>query len=355
MKKEKKQLINEQDLKVYIELITEDTVASMFFDPIASVVKTGMYSVENAIASAKELARGIIAQIPSLLIPGLRFNYEQFMIDWDNKLATVEKKYEKDLKEVFDGLKSRDLWGMMFLLHPELMLGQKLLFAAPETALRAMEVLSGGDQRLTSIRQRYSSATAPLAMPQSPYGWQSGGGGGSYGGGYGGLGGDSGGGGGGGMGESRYKKNKLIEQPDQMQNMIAELQQLLQDPSFTTKLQSSPILLDIKKTGMQTWIEKIKKIDSITSLDDPELAVILGGNQVIDKIKNSINIDINKNKELKDAKEKEAALKLAYQQALTEVKKDYKEFYKKELEQIVAKDPAIQDEAALILKQANIQ
>jgi len=353
MKKEKKQSINEQDLKAYIDLITEDTVAGIFLDPLKTVLKTGMYSAENAFASAKELARGIVAQIPSLLIPGLRFNYEQFMIDWNNKLGSVEKKYEKELKDVFDALKSRDLWGMMFLLHPELMLGQKLLFAAPETALRAMEVISGGDPRLTSIRQRYSSATAPLAMPQSPYGWQGGGGGGSYGGGYGGIGGgDSGGGYGGGMGESRYNKSKLLEQPDQMQNMTAELQQLLQDPSFAAKLQSSPILLDIKKTGMQTWVEKIKKIDSITSIDDPELTAILGGNQVVDKIKNSINIDINKNKELKTPKEKDAGLKSAYEQALVEIKKDYKDFYKKELEKLAAKDPQIKDEVAIILKQS---
>lgn len=347
-------------LKEYIDKLTEESLGSIFVDPITSIFKTAAFSLENAVAATKGLIKGILYQIPTLLIPGLKFNYDQFKIDQENKMQEIEKKYGDTLKKVFDGLKSRDLWGMSFLLFPEMMLAQKLLFAAPSTALNALEIISGGHPALTSIRQRWSSTVAPLPMPNDPNGGWSGGSGGAYGGDYGG--GNFGDYGGGSFGESKNTKNKtnLFEDqqiPQQVQQnpnsqLIAELQALLKDPSFQQKLNSSPILRDIKLTGINMWKDRINAISAIKSLDDPKLNSMFGNTGFVNKIKNELNIAIQKDQNLsKDPEKKKQAIVAMQDAALKEIKSKYKEFYYNELQKLAQITPQIQDEVNLIINQ----
>lgn len=320
MKEKKNQPLNE-----FIDLLVEDTVANIFFDPLKSVVQTAKFGIENTVAATTGLIKGILYQLPTLIVPGLKFHYDQFMHDQDKIMADIEKKYAGVLQKVFTALKSRDLWGFMFLLNPQLMLGQKLLFTAPVVALNALEAITGGNPSVVRLRQWYDSQIQPPPMPTDPNGgWMSGAG--TYDmGGYGDYGGI-------GLGESIIKENSPTATSNPIdQQLAAQLQALMNDPQIKQQITNSPLLKGLQQQGINLWVNKINEINQVKSLKDQALEKIIGKQQV-DKINQELNNAFKDNKNQQGRVEAE-------NQIIQKIKEEYKKFYMNKLNQMQQQNP----------------
>jgi len=305
-----------KNIENYIDLLVEETVADIVFNPLKTIVQTAKATGTHIVASTANLVKGILYQIPTLIVPRMKFHYDQFMKDQERKLAEIEKRYGSVYKQVMDAMKNRDMWGFLFFLQPEIMLGQKLLMAAPSVGLSALEVLTGGDPSIVSLANQYSAATQALPRPTDPNaGWHSGGGGGydSYG---------------------DYGDYGLYE------SIINEdaTTSILSNPVIMQKLSGNQFIKDVKNIGASMWINQIKELDNVNSLDDQKLKQVFGDS--IDKIKNEIKTSLDKDQKLKANKQEyDAAYNTAEKSALEQIKKTNKDFYHKQLEQIAAQNP----------------
>lgn len=91
--------MDEKDLKEFVDLLVESTLAEnqprlrdIFIQPAKDVVQTASYAAERLSAASQKLLKGILYSLPTLIIPGLEFNYNSFAKDEQVKLDQIDRK-----------------------------------------------------------------------------------------------------------------------------------------------------------------------------------------------------------------------------------------------------------------------
>jgi hypothetical protein len=174
------QLIETIVLEVLAEqdIVADDPLVRVFISPFMDIVKTAKGEAEKLTARAWSNISSLAKQAAVLAIPFLASSTIKEIQEASNKkleqrLSTIDAEYADVLKRNWDNLRSRDVWGITFLLNPTLGIAEKFLMKAPYHGLGILEVLSGRNPKVTALRNKAKI----LATHVSPN--YSGGGGGS--------------------------------------------------------------------------------------------------------------------------------------------------------------------------------
>jgi len=175
---------------------SQDMLYKAFIEPFTDIWKTAQHGAEKVMATAGgEL--GILAkQLAFLLVPfikpeagSLSAMAAQDRQKMAGRLSHIDDKFKDVLDRNWQAFNNPDVWGTLFLLHPQLAIGQKIASKAPEVALELLSVLTGGSEAVESILKSYRNmrtggGRVAYAQHQTDYS-QSSGGYGDYGGDYG--------------------------------------------------------------------------------------------------------------------------------------------------------------------------
>jgi hypothetical protein len=346
--------VSKEKLKEYVNLLVEEALAeddgggdggSYGFDvasyggygtspgilraiggAIGDTVKTAGYAVSKVSAAAQTLIKGLAYIIPTILIPGLEFNYALFKKDEDVRLAEIKKEYGDVLGRNWEALKDPDVFGFMFLAYPQAMLGFSALKRSPVAFLRVLETVTGGMDAVTSLRTRLGSSAAYTPRTTPPGAAPDGGGGMGYGD-YG----DSGGG----FGES-VVRGKITEQnpPAQVDpQTIQQIWALMQTPEVQQAIAQAPMFKQMQAAAVDIMVGPAQRFMQVQNLDQMKGFI---DPAAVEKAKAELS------KKLQAAKPEESQQIAA--QLLTSAKNAYKEEYIKKLTATAAGSPQAKPE-----------
>ncbi len=272
----KKDLIKEFVNVVVEEVLQENPMRlrDIFLNPAKDVAQTFSYGAERISAAAQSTLKGISILLPTLIIPGLEFDYESFAHDEQQKLDQIKKKYGDVLARNWEAIKDPDVFGFLFLAYPQSMLGYALLKKSPIAFLRLLEVMTGGMHSVSSLRQslEQTSAYSPRQRQNfDPAGGSWGAAGGAYG--------DYGGSWGGDYGNAGAAfESVLREAQPQAQNqttannsnqstIINQIMALMKQPDVQQALQNSPMVADMKRAALDIMVAPVVRVFQIKTLD----------------------------------------------------------------------------------------
>lgn len=322
-------------LREFIEAVIAEEESNQlyqtFIQPFADVASTAAYGLEKLSAQTQTVVKGFVFGIPTLFVPFLEYDYEAFREQEKAKVEVVKKKYEKVLQANLDAITSNDAFGVAFLLAPTSILAAQLAVKAPEMALHALEVFTGGSDLLAGIRQAISGVTNVGFHDPGGHAvgaWQGGnapgGGGGEFGGGY----------GDGGLNEATGVDKAAA---------TAQIQDLLKDKEFVNKIENSSVAKKMKADGIKLITDHVKRFMALNDYD--QMRKMAKGDvgfaqigQQLSQMNQAGQIPSQDNPVVTNA-------------LVPEIKKAYKEFWIKQLQQLLRQFPNAKSEILLGIKQ----
>lgn len=294
--------------------------------------------IRGAITSIK----GLFYIIPTILIPGLEFNYKLFKKDEEQKMKEIKEKYRDVLAANWEALKDPDVFGFLFLAYPQAMLGYSVLKRSPLAVLNLLEMLTGGNKTISSFRARLASSAAYRARTTPPGTPPSGGAYGDY---YDDNWGVD-------FAESAFHNGKLVEavpqqqqqQQDPNQQIINQIWAYIQTPQVKKNISESPLFKDMQKAAVDIMTAPVKRFMKVENFDQMSEFI----NQ--DAIKKAKE-ELAKNKEYQKADQK---TKTAIKSNLLNItKKAYKNAFVSNLEKLAQSYPFAKQAINLAIYQIN--
>ena len=333
MKKTSHTLFNEQAIQAFIDAIINEEntnpLYNTFIQPFVDVGTTAAYGIERLSAQVQTVVMGFFLGIPTLLVPFLEYDYEKFREEESQRVEEIKKKYEKVFKANFEALSSNDAFGVAFLLAPTKVLAAQLAVKAPATAIKVLDILTG------AIHPPLSDMGKALAEPAS-IGFHDPGGhaAGAWAGGYGGGGGDWGGGDG-------FYENK--NPADGNKQLSSQVQNVLKDKKTINAIRKSPIAKQMRQDGVKIIVDHIKRFMSLTDYNQmrkmsPNDAGFSQIGQKLSGLNQAGQIPPQDNAVVTNA-------------MVPEIKKAYKEFWVKQLQQLTKQFPEANEEIIAGIKQ----
>lgn len=308
------------DLQELVNLVVENTLAEdgrlrdIFLQPAKDVVKTAGYAAERISGAAQTLVKGLSYILPTIIVPGLEFDYNTFAKDEAVKMNQIKQKYGDVLNRNWEAIKDPDVFGFMLLAYPQAMLGFALMKKSPLAFLHLLEVVTGGNASVSQLRQSIegSAAYAPRQrVNQDPSGgsWTAA------------MGPDMLDGGG--FGESLVR-----EAADPV--TIQKIQALMQQPQIQQALQNSQMFKDMQAAAVQIMVAPVARFMRLQTLDQMKGII---RPDAIDKAKQAVMSKPEYQKLDEPGKQAVVA------QLVQQIKATYKQETIKLLQGLVAKTP----------------
>lgn len=251
------------DLQELVELVVEAALEEnqprlrdIFLQPAKDIVQSAGYAAERISAAAQKVVKGMAYILPTIIIPGLEFDYETFAKDEQVKLDQIKKKYGDVLNRNWEAIKDPDVFGFLFLAYPQSMLGYALLKKSPLAFLKILEVVTGGMDSVTQMRQSLESTAAFAPRQRQNVDPQAGNWGGTM------TNGTGDGGWGGGMGESLVREDATATPA-----AIQQVQALMQRPEVKQAIQNSPMFADMRAASVQVMVAPAARFMKLQNLD----------------------------------------------------------------------------------------
>lgn len=156
---------------------SHDMLYKAFIEPFTDIWKSAQHGAEKIIATASSEAGTLAKQLAFLLIPFIKpdaGSLKNMAAQDRQRLASRLGQIDGNFKDVLDRnwqtLNNLDVWGTLFLMHPQLAIGQKIAAKAPEVALQLMASLTGGNEAIQNILNSYRQMkTGGGRVQASPY------------------------------------------------------------------------------------------------------------------------------------------------------------------------------------------
>jgi hypothetical protein len=332
MKTVKEKKLMETTLQRFIDsVITEEVFGeadenplyNTFIQPFVDVGKTAAYGIERLSAQVQTVVQGFLYGIPTLIVPFLEYDYENFRKEEAEEVEKIKKKYEKTLQSNLDAITSNDAFGLAFLLAPTQVLASQLAVKAPAAAIKVLDILTGGHGIFGGIAKALSGPASvgfhnPGGHPTGAWAGGGGGGGGDYGGG-----GDDGG-----MYEAKT--------PEDPKKQSQEVLKVLKDKKTINLIKKSPVAKQMKKDGVKVIMDHIKRFMALNDYDQMRKAATgdVGFSQIGQKLS-----QLNQSGQV--PKESNPTVTQAL---VPEIKKAYKDFWLKQLQQLTKQYPEANEE-----------
>lgn len=250
------------------DVVMDDPLLKVFIQPFTDVIKTANAEIKknlvNIRGNVKSLAKqAAILAIPFLSVKMISDTNKEAQAKIDEKLGAINQEYAEVYKRSWDHLRSRDMWGIHFLLNPTMGITSKFVSKAPLATVNILETLTAGGlspKNEERLRKAKDFATK-LAKPVSPN-YDGGGLDYSYGGGYGGDIGDDAFGFD--MGESVNHLREQQAQPqtpkqpskeDQMAKLAKFVEAFKKQPDVQAALQNSKVAQSLRQGAFEAVME----------------------------------------------------------------------------------------------------
>lgn len=288
-KKQLKKLIESMVHEVLTEadIVMDDPLIKVFVEPFTDVIKTANAEIQKNLVNIRGNVKSVAKQAAILAIPFLSIEmiddtHKEAQKQIKQKLGAIDQKYAEVYQRNWDTLRSRDVWGIHFLLNPTMGITSKFAMKAPLATLNVLETLTAGglspenEQRLQKAKQ----FATRLAKPVSP---NTGGGGDWGGGGYGGdfgfdgdFGGDFGG-----FGESvrrlqeqQAQQQQQPSQQDQLEKLGRFVEAFKKQPDVQAALQGSKVTQSLRQGAFEAVMAAAAPVLQAKSYD--QLSQALG-------------------------------------------------------------------------------
>lgn len=309
-------------IREYVDALLAEEGNDLYNTFIQSFVDVGItagYGLEKLSAQVQTVVKGFLLGLPTLFVPFLEYDYEAFREEEKEKVDNVKKKYEKTLQANLDAITSNDAFGLAFLLAPATVLGAQLAVKAPEAALKVLDVLTGGSGVFKNIQQALSGP-AGIGF-HDPGGhtsgaWASGGGGGGY-------------------GDYSDGINEEAKKPT--------IQSAFKDKKVLAAIQKSPIAQQMKRDAVGIIVGHVQRFLGLQDYDQMRKMAQgdVGFNQIGQKLaqmNQSGQVPAQDNQTITQA-------------MVPELKKTYKDFWIKQMQQLAKKYPEASTELVNGIKQ----
>jgi len=166
---------------------SNDVLYKAFVEPFTDIIATAAHGVEKISATAQGEAKLLVKQLAFLFIPfikpeagSLRAMAAQDRQKMAARLGEIDGQFKDVLDRNWQAFNNPDVWGTLFLLHPQAAIAQKMVSKAPEVALELLGVLTGGSEAVASILKSYrdmktGGGRVTTRQHSSEYGYDSGG------------------------------------------------------------------------------------------------------------------------------------------------------------------------------------
>ncbi len=338
-KKILKKLIEEQ-VELVLQEEYEDPLAQVFLQPFKDVVDTARHGLEKTSSKIWGNTEKLAKQAATLLIPGLPVDAFTGEIDQkiQKRLGDIDQKYQAVIKRNYDMMRSRDLWGIPFLLNPAAMTGVSMAMKSPEFVLSTIEALTGGNPTITKMRQR--AHTINQRVKGGGFGAASGAG-------------NVGGGEGGDM--MSYESRNLLKafreqqepQPAQDINKVnqvlgKQIANVVKHPTIQNAINNSPITKQLRQIGMESMLSTVQDAVSFNSYD--EMKKKMSNNPKFASVEQDLMTKLPQGATPEQTKQFQEAL-------VVEVKGLIKQVYIKQLEKLLSQAPELKKELSGLAKQ----
>lgn len=314
-----------------------NSLYNTFIQPFVDVGVTAAYGIEKLSAQAQTVLKGLIGGLGALIIPFYEFDFETFREQERSEIEKIKNKYSKTLKANIDAITTNDAFGMAFLLAPGAMLANQLVFKAPTYVLKLLGVMVGNNSEwVNKVNSKINSA--PNIGFHDPGGhhagaWNSGMDGGSSMDSYGfyeALNGTS------------ENAKVLLEKNDEVSK---ELKGILSSKEFLNDLSKSPIIQGMKKDAVSVIVNHVKEVLAVNSYEE------LRKKSVNDAGFAQISAELMKlNQSGQFPKENNP---VAANVLLGEIKKGFKNFWIKKINQMISQYPESSKELMAAIKEIN--
>lgn len=143
-------------------IFTQNPLYKTFIEPFTDILKTAQHGAEKIMATTIGETKLLAKQLAFLFLPFLNPAAGSLnnMAAQDRKkiadrLSSIDEKFGDVLNRNWSTFNNPDVWGTLFLMHPQLAISQKLLVKAPEVALELLSVLTGNSEAVENILKSY--------------------------------------------------------------------------------------------------------------------------------------------------------------------------------------------------------
>lgn len=338
-----KKLITEQINQVLSDVLLkedyEDPLAQVFLQPFKDVVDTARHGLEKTSAKVWGNTAKLAKQAATLLIPGIPV--DAFTKDSDEKikarLGEIDSKYQAVIKRNYDMMRSRDLWGIPFLLNPSLMTGIEMASQAPVVVLSTIEALTGGNPTISKMRERANTITQRVKGGglgiASGAGWVDGGDGGGF------------------MEGSRNSVKPLREQQEEQpglsldqvnKNFGKQIANVLKNPTIQNVIKNSELTKQLKQIGIESLLATVQDAIAFNSYD--EMKQKMSANPQFASVESELMSKLPEGSSPQQVDELKNSL-------VGEMKSAIKQVYIKQLEKLLSQSPDMKKELSGLAKQ----
>lgn len=313
------------------EILEQGRLRDIVTEPTKDLLSTFAFAGEKLSGLFQKLVKGLSLILPTVIIPGLEFQYDMFARDEAKRIDGIKKKYGDALGRNWEAIKDPDVFGFLMLAYPQTLLSFAALKKSPMAFLNTLEVITGGIPSVRSLRQSIEGSAAYTPRKRQNFDTSMSGGGGS-GGGY--SGGDA---------YGDYAGSGLYENtiPNQ-QAIINQISALLQTPEVQQAIAQSPVIKDMENQAIQLFLDPVRRVYSAKTLEDLKSFI---PPQNIEKAKKAIVAQ--KDYAALPEQEKQKAM----EQAVQEIKKVYKNHYAGWLTKLAQSQPQAQPEIMAAVSQ----
>lgn len=157
------------------DIVMEDPLLKVFVQPFTDVIKMANAEIQknlvNIRGNVKSLAKqAAILAIPFLSVKMISDTHKEAQEQIKQKLGAIDQKYADVYQRSWDHLRSRDMWGIHFLLNPTMGITSKFAMKAPLATLNILETLTAGGLSPENAErlQKAKEFATKLAKPVSP-------------------------------------------------------------------------------------------------------------------------------------------------------------------------------------------
>lgn len=295
-----------------LDFVSKGDIAKIFIQPLTDFSSTIKAVMGKISAKANSAINVIIKGLPTLVVPGLTYNYSKIYEKEKERINAIKNKY----KEVFDRTEvalQGDAQGLAFMLNPVNFLGAKLAQSSPAIAIEALEILTGGAAedafkdvksvlRTRKIEKGYGDKAFGAYKKKEQPAYK----------------------------ENKEKRNNILsEQESFTSSLQRKFYQLLNNQQVVAALKKSPIINDMQRSALQAVQNSAKEI-----MQQVEILLNIDN---LEELQNALHKKLNLNTiEQLGPEEGQTAEAIIIQQIKNTIIKTYSELSQKHLEDFEA-------------------
>jgi len=355
-------IVKEILLEQQEDIVLNDPLVKIFIQPFTDVIKTANAEIKKNLINIRGNTKSFIKQAAILAIPFLSIEmisdtHKAAQQEIEKRLGKIDKEYAEIYRRNWETLRSRDIWGIGFMLNPAQGVAAKFAMKAPRATLNMLKTLTAGSlsEKNSERLQKAIDFAGKFAYHASPnYGSNVSHGGGGYGSGGFDMGyfdGDQSDLGGEGV---VYKSPKLIEQQQQTnqpaqinkqdgnKKIVAFIEAFAKQPDVQNAIQNSTIAKELRAGAMEAILNTANPVLKSTTYE--QLMQSLGSSAK--KYENEIEQILPKDL----TPEEQTQFK---QQLMPEIKKAYKQVLVTQLSKQKSGDKIADNNLLQIINQIN--